>query len=183
MVLAMELMKPPDASMKHLTAGTLIAFVFTLFAPPRGSALADSRAKPAPGDNESDHRHGFRGNVRRHAQPATLQCRQRRRERRQHHHRHTHRYRWDRDEHRPHSQCAARCCSHPGSCDILHLERGPLNLDVLALVANLNRVVLDIDAQPGPGNLLGNLLCAVAGLLDNPNGLANLLNRILAVLG
>jgi hypothetical protein len=69
------------------------------------------------------------------------------------------------------------------ACDILHLELGPLNLDLLGLVVNLNRVVLDIDAQPGPGNLLGNLLCAVAGLLDNPNGLANLLNRILAILG
>jgi len=28
-------------------------------------------------------------------------------------------------------------------------------------------VRLDITAQPGPGNLLGNLLCAVSGLLDN----------------
>jgi hypothetical protein len=33
-----------------------------------------------------------------------------------------------------------------------------------------------------PGNLLGNLLCAVLGLLDNPSGLANLLNEILAIL-
>jgi len=69
------------------------------------------------------------------------------------------------------------------TCDILHLELGPLNLDLLGLVVNLNRIVLDIDAQPGPGNLLGNLLCAVAGLLDNPNGLAQLLNRILAIIG
>jgi hypothetical protein len=27
-------------------------------------------------------------------------------------------------------------------------------------------IVVDIRAEPGPGNLLGNLLCAVAGLLD-----------------
>jgi hypothetical protein len=69
------------------------------------------------------------------------------------------------------------------TCDILHLELGPLELDLLGLVINLNRIVLDIDAQSGPGNLLGNLLCSVAGLLDNPSGLAKLLNQILSLLG
>jgi hypothetical protein len=70
------------------------------------------------------------------------------------------------------------------TCDILHLDLGPLFLDVLGLQVNLSRVVLDITAVPGAGNLLGNLLCAVAGLLDNPNGLARILNDILrAILG
>ena len=69
------------------------------------------------------------------------------------------------------------------TCDILHLELGPLDLDLLGLVVHLNRIVLDIDAVSGPGNLLGNLLCAVVGLLDNPNGLAQLLNQILAIIG
>ncbi len=68
------------------------------------------------------------------------------------------------------------------ACDILHLDLGPLHLDVLGLQIDLNQVVLDITAQPGPGNLLGNLLCSVAHLLDNPSALANLLNRILAAL-
>jgi hypothetical protein len=67
-------------------------------------------------------------------------------------------------------------------CDILHLELGPLNLDLLGLVVNLNRVILDIDAVSGAGNLLGNLLCAVVGLLDNPGALSGLLNRILAII-
>jgi hypothetical protein len=67
-------------------------------------------------------------------------------------------------------------------CDILHLELGPLNLDLLGLVVNLNRVILDIDAVSGPGNLLGNLLCAVLGLLDSPGPLAQLLNRILGII-
>ena len=48
-------------------------------------------------------------------------------------------------------------------------------------------IVLDITAVPGPGNLLGNLLCAVAGLLDggnaSGNAIANLLNRLLGLLG
>ena len=70
-----------------------------------------------------------------------------------------------------------------GSCDILNLVLGPLHLNVLGLVIDLNQVVLDITAQPGPGNLLGNLLCAVAGLLDGSgiNGLATLLNRLLGL--
>lgn len=68
-------------------------------------------------------------------------------------------------------------------CSILHLDLGPLTLNLLGLQVDLSRVVLDITAIPGAGNLLGNLLCAVAGLLDNPSGLATLLNQILAALG
>ncbi|TQM62677.1 ABC transporter substrate-binding protein [Humibacillus xanthopallidus] len=68
-------------------------------------------------------------------------------------------------------------------CKILDLVLGPLHLDVLGLVVDLNQVNLDITAVPGAGNLLGNLLCAVAGLLDGSgiNGLANLLNRLLGL--
>jgi hypothetical protein len=68
-----------------------------------------------------------------------------------------------------------------GSCSILSLTLGPLHLDLLGLVVDLNQVVLNITAQPGPGNLLGNLLCAVANLLNNGgplSGLTNLLNQI-----
>ena len=42
--------------------------------------------------------------------------------------------------------------------------------------------MLDITAVPGAGNLLGNLLCSVANLLNNPGALAQLLNQILAIL-
>jgi hypothetical protein len=66
-----------------------------------------------------------------------------------------------------------------GGCDILNLVLGPLHLDVLGLVVDLDTVVLDIVAQPGPGNLLGNLLCQVAGLLDGPGGLGGLLGTVL----
>lgn len=69
------------------------------------------------------------------------------------------------------------------ACDILNLDLGPLNLDVLGLVVDLSDVQLDITAERGAGNLLGNLLCAVAGLLDgNSTGfLSNLLNRLLGL--
>jgi hypothetical protein len=71
-----------------------------------------------------------------------------------------------------------------GSCQILHLELGPVDLDLLGLQVHLDQVVLDITAQSGSGNLLGNLLCAVANLLNNnPLGsiladLTDLLNQI-----
>jgi hypothetical protein len=71
-------------------------------------------------------------------------------------------------------------------CEILHLELGPLDLDLLGLVVHLDRVVLDITAVPGAGNLLGNLLCSVVNLLNGGGALAqiaNLLNQILALLG
>ena len=68
------------------------------------------------------------------------------------------------------------------TCDILHLDLGPLSLNLLGLQINLNEVILDITAQTGAGYLLGNLLCAVTGLLDSPSGLARILNDILAIL-
>lgn len=69
-------------------------------------------------------------------------------------------------------------------CPILHLELGPLDLDLLGLLVHLDKVVLDISAESGSGKLLGNLLCAIVKLLDGSNlgELANLLNQLLALL-
>ena len=72
------------------------------------------------------------------------------------------------------------------TCEILNLVLGPLDLNLLGLQVHLNQVVLNITAVPGAGNLLGNLLCAIAGLLDGGSplaGLATLLNNLLAALG
>jgi len=68
------------------------------------------------------------------------------------------------------------------TCEILHLDLGPLHLNLLGLEIDLSRVVLDITAQAGAGNLLGNLLCGVANLLNDPSGLARILNSILDLL-
>lgn len=69
-----------------------------------------------------------------------------------------------------------------GSCEILDLVLGPLDLDLLGLQVHLDTVHLNITAQRGPGNLLGNLLCAVAGLLDGPTGVNAILNQIATLL-
>lgn len=83
-------------------------------------------------------------------------------------------------------QITTPLASIQATCQILHLVLGPLDLNLLGLNVHLNQVVLDITAQSGPGNLLGNLLCAVAHLLDGNAALtaiANLLNQILHLIG
>ena len=72
------------------------------------------------------------------------------------------------------------------TCKILNLVLGPLHLDLLGLVIDLNQVHLRINANQAPGNLLGNLLCAVANLLNTggpTSGLAALLNQVLSIVG
>lgn len=69
-----------------------------------------------------------------------------------------------------------------GGCQILFLDLGPIFLDVLGLQVDLSQIELDITAVPGPGNLLGNLLCAVAGLLDGTGFLSGLLDDVLGSL-
>jgi hypothetical protein len=68
------------------------------------------------------------------------------------------------------------------TCRILDLVLGPLDLDLLGLQVHLNRVVLNITAESGPGNLLGNLLCAIAGLLDGTPALQEVLDAIVDLL-
>jgi hypothetical protein len=67
-------------------------------------------------------------------------------------------------------------------CDILFLDLTDVELDLLGLNLDLD-LVLDLYAEPGPGNLLGNLLCAVAGLLDGPGLIGNIGNTVDRLLG
>jgi len=80
--------------------------------------------------------------------------------------------------------------SPAATCPVLHLDLGPLNLNLLGLTVHLNQVVLDVNAVSGSGNLLGNLLCSVANLLNQPTlptqqltGLLNILQQLLQVPG
>jgi len=70
------------------------------------------------------------------------------------------------------------------ACKVLTLTLGPLDLNLLGLRIQLNRVNLRITAIPG-GGLLGDLLCGLTNLL-NPakvlgNNLAAVLNSLLAL--
>jgi hypothetical protein len=66
----------------------------------------------------------------------------------------------------------------PGTCPVLSLSLGPIDLDLLGAIVQTSPICLDITAIPG-GGLLGNLLCGVStGLLS---GLS--LDQILGALG
>jgi hypothetical protein len=74
----------------------------------------------------------------------------------------------------------------PGACQVLNLVLGPINLNLLGLRVATNDIHLLIEAIPGAGNLVGNLLCAVTNLL-NPSAntplaqLVQVLNALLAL--
>lgn len=71
------------------------------------------------------------------------------------------------------------------TCQVLDLVLAPIDLNLLGLKVHLDQVHLNVSAESGPGNLLGNLLCSVTGLLDqNPLGtqLTQILNVVLAIL-
>jgi hypothetical protein len=76
----------------------------------------------------------------------------------------------------------------PGACTILRLTLGPIDLNLLGLRVATNEIRLLIEAVPGAGNLLGNLLCAIANLLNPPaldntplGQLIRVLNALLAL--
>jgi hypothetical protein len=77
------------------------------------------------------------------------------------------------------------------SCQVLDLVINPITLNLLGLVVHTDTIHLNITAVPGAGNLLGNLLCGILGILNPPTGgtgglsgaqLAQLLNAILGAL-
>ena len=80
------------------------------------------------------------------------------------------------------SGLTAKSTQSLAACDILHLVLGPLDLDLLGLQIHLDKIVLDIVAATGAGNLLGNLLCAITGILDG-GPLAGLLAQLNDLLG
>jgi hypothetical protein len=75
---------------------------------------------------------------------------------------------------------------HAG-CDILMLEiPDGLHVSLLGLDVDTSGICLDIHAERGQGNLLGNLLCSLTNLLNNPGntlgGQLALVNNILRLL-
>ena len=77
----------------------------------------------------------------------------------------------------------------PNACQILRLDVGPIFLDLLGLRVRTLPINALIEGVRGPGNLLGNLLCGITGILDPqaatpaaPSQLAQVLNALLALL-
>ena len=91
----------------------------------------------------------------------------------------------------PASASAGSVTRAAGSTSILHLSLGPVNLSLLGLNVTLDNcangpVTVDIGAQSGSGQLLGNLLTSVTHLLGggaNQNALFTTLNRVAGAIG
>src|SRR3954451_1348635 len=67
------------------------------------------------------------------------------------------------------------------ACQILSLHLGAIDLNLLGLRVRTNAIDALIEGVRGPGNLLGNLLCGITGLLDQ-NALQGPLSQIAAAL-
>jgi hypothetical protein len=82
---------------------------------------------------------------------------------------------------------AAQLPPTPGACSILNLVLGPIDLNLLGVRVRTNQINLRIEGVPGAGNLLGNLLCGITGILNptlanTPLGqLAQILNALPAL--
>lgn len=61
----------------------------------------------------------------------------------------------------------------PGVCGHLLLDLAPAHLARLGRTVEVARLTLDLSALRGPDALLGQLLCALTYLLENPAGNAN----------
>jgi hypothetical protein len=57
----------------------------------------------------------------------------------------------------------------PDVCAQLTLDLAPDHLDSVGLTVEIARITLDLTAQRGPDALLGQLLCALTYLLENPS--------------
>jgi len=65
-----------------------------------------------------------------------------------------------------------------GSVPILHLHLAPINLNLLGLQVKTSDVCLNVDANTGPGNLLGNLLGGLSHALDGGGALGGFLGTL-----
>jgi len=66
--------------------------------------------------------------------------------------------------------------SASSTTQILNLHLAPIDLNLLGLEVKTSEICLNISAQSGPGNLLGNLLTDVAHLLDQGVPLSQILS-------
>jgi len=78
--------------------------------------------------------------------------------------------------------------SSTNTTQILHLALGPIDLNLLGLMVHLDNchngpVTVDITAQSGPGNLLGNLIGGLSHLLDSNANINVLLRQLNLIAG
>jgi len=65
-----------------------------------------------------------------------------------------------------------------GDCPILHLRLNAINLNLLGLQVKTSDICLNVDANSGQGQLLGNLLCGLSHALDGGGTLGGFLGDL-----
>jgi hypothetical protein len=68
-------------------------------------------------------------------------------------------------------------------CELLNLDLGPINLDVLGLQLTTLPIDIDLIASGEGTDVLGQLICVILETVGNVIGLVNLLNQLLGLLG
>lgn len=71
--------------------------------------------------------------------------------------------------------------SFTATCQTLHLEVGPLDLNLLGVAIHADALVIDVNSTTSSG-LRRGLLCAIGNAGDNPTVLARHLNQLLTLL-
>ena len=69
------------------------------------------------------------------------------------------------------------------NCQVLHLDIGAVNLNLLGVTVATQPISIDISGTSGGTNVLGTLLCTILDTVNNVIGLVNLLNQLLGILG
>jgi hypothetical protein len=64
------------------------------------------------------------------------------------------------------------------NCPLLDLRINPIHLNLLGLKVDTSPICLDINGDSGAGNLLGNLVCDVANLLNQGTSLSTILGGL-----
>lgn len=75
---------------------------------------------------------------------------------------------------------SAAVVAQQATCQVVHIELGAVNLNVLGLT--VTTMPISIDLSGDTAGLLGNLVCTLLETLNNVVGLVDLLNQILGLL-
>jgi hypothetical protein len=82
----------------------------------------------------------------------------------------------------PSTAASSRMALAATSCDVLHLDLGAINLNLLGVQFVTTPITLDLTATSDAGGVLGQLICTALDTVGNVVDLVGVLNSILSLL-
>jgi len=82
----------------------------------------------------------------------------------------------------PSAAASSRMAVAQASCDVLHLDLGAINLNLLGVQFVTTPITLDLTATSDAGGVLGQLICTALETVGNVVDLVGVLNSILSLL-